>query len=32
MIQPEHGMTLKDRLIGCDGEIADPEAKFVKEM
>ena len=22
-------MTLKDLLIGCDGEIADPEAKFV---
>ena len=22
-------MTLKDLLIGCDGEIADPESKFV---
>ena len=29
MIQPEHDRTLKDLLICCDGEIADPEAKFV---
>ena len=30
MVQPEHGsMTLKDLFIGCDGEIEDPENKFV---
>jgi len=28
VIQPEHDRTLKDLLIGCDGEIED-ESKFV---